>query len=479
MTTPHVIIVGAGNAALCAATAAAESGAKVVVLESASANESGGNSRFTAGIFRFTHQGTTDLRRFVNGLDDAVVTPYDAAAYTQDLFSASSGRTDHELAHTLVTESRPVVDWLTTHGISWQSTANKLYQPGAGQGQRLHGGIVAHVAGSGKGLVAGLVKAATAAGASIEFDSPVRTLLQESGAVTGVVTADGRQHHGRVILASGGFEANPRLRAQYLGHGWDLVKVRGSRHNTGRMLEAAIEAGAHQNGNWSGCHASPIAADAPQVGDLSITNGTSRYSYPFGVLVNDDGLRFMDEGEDFYHHTYAKTGVRIMNQPTHRAWQIFDQRAVPFLEPRYENSVPVVASTIRELAALINVDADQLTRTVTDYNDACTGDELDPSVKDGAATAPGLDPRKSNWAIPIDQPPFVAYPVTCGITFTYGGLSTDGVGRALDSSGNPITGLYAVGEMSGGLFYGNYPGGAGLMKGSVFGRRAGRHAATS
>jgi tricarballylate dehydrogenase len=289
-------------------------------------------------------------------------------------------------------------------------------------------------------------------------------------------TAEGRKefHAKSVILACGGFEANPEMRARYLGPTWDLVKVRGTRYNTGDGLRMSLEMGAAPFGHWSGCHASVIDAEAADVEAES--TDTTRYSYPFSVIVNRDGERFVDEGEDFQVYTYAKIGRRILEQPACVAYQIFDQNTVRFLRSPYSNSRPVVAESIEDLAEELGMDSERLRLNMEAFNRSAQDGEFDPSRRDGKRTR-GVTPVKSNWALPLDSPPFHAYAVTCGITFTYGGVRVDPQFRIVDEDGRPMPGLWAIGEMVGGFFYHNYPSGSGLTRGSVTGRRAGISAA--
>jgi tricarballylate dehydrogenase len=238
----------------------------------------------------------------------------------------------------------------------------------------------------------------------------------------------------------------------------------------------AIEIGALPYGQWTGCHSTPIDADAPPFGDRKLTDKTNRLSYPFGVLVNTRGRRFFDEGEDFQFYTYAKLGGIILNQPGGVAWQIFDQKAVPFLEGRYKTGKPLTGDTLKDLVETLALDRATCLRTLEEYNDAVNSAAFDPTIHDGLGTR-GLELPKSNWAQRLDKPPYLAYPVTGGITFTFGGLKVNDKAQVLDTSWEPIPGLYACGEMVGGLFHTNYPGGTGLMSGAVFGRLAGAHAA--
>jgi tricarballylate dehydrogenase len=294
-----------------------------------------------------------------------------------------------------------------------------------------------------------------------------------SGAVDGAIVATpaGKQliRSKAVVLACGGFESNPELRARYLGQNWDLVKVRGTRYNTGDGIKMAIDIGASPFGHWSGCHASVIDGDSPNV--EAAADESTRYSYPYSIMVNTLGERFVDEGEDFQVYTYAKTGRRILAQPGHIAFQIFDRKTVPLLRSNYMRSRPVVAQSIEELAQGLGIEPARLRRTIEAFNKAASPVEFDFSKRDGKCTT-GLNPDKSNWASPIDSPPYQAYAVACGITFTYGGLKIDPRCRVLTADDEAIPGLWAAGELTGGFFYHNYPSGSGLMRGSITGHVA-------
>ena len=281
-----------------------------------------------------------------------------------------------------------------------------------------------------------------------------------------------------VVLACGGFEANAQWRAQYLGAPWDHAKVRGTAHNQGDGLRMALEAGALPRGQWSGRHSTPISNEWPDFADRKRTDKSNRLSYPFGVMLNRAGRRFVDEGEDLGFYTYAKYGGEILRQPGSLAWQIFDQKTMHLLEPRYRTSDPITSDTLEGLVAQLDIDdRAQALRTLDAYNEAaCDRAGFDPTVLDGLATT-GLEPPKSNWALRLDEPPFAAYSATGGITFTFGGLAIDEQARVLGTDWRPMPGLYTCGEMVGGLFHFNYPGGTGLVSGAVFGRIAGRSAA--
>ncbi len=266
------------------------------------------------------------------------------------------------------------------------------------------------------------------------------------------------------------------MRRHYLGEGWQNAKVRGTPGNTGEMIIAALETGAAQGGDWSTCHS--VAWDAcfaENESNWELTNQLTRGGYPLGIVVNRDGERFVDEGADFRNYTYARYGRDILQQPGAVAYQIFDATTRPMLRAE-EYEMPGVsvieADDLATLAELAGIDPAGLEHTVTEFNNGIdTGRPFDPNVKDGRAAA--VEPPKSNWALALETAPFYAFPVTCGVTFTFGGLKTDTYGRVLDDDGAPIPGLLACGEALGGLFSGNYPGGSGLAAGAVFGRRAG------
>jgi tricarballylate dehydrogenase len=286
-----------------------------------------------------------------------------------------------------------------------------------------------------------------------------------------------------VVLAAGGFQANTEWRTRYMGPGWELAKVRGTRFNTGDAIRMALDIGAAAHGNWSGCHAVAWDRNAPETGDLAVGDGFQKHSYPWGVYINAEGRRFVDEGADFRNYTYAKYGRVILEQPGQFAWQVFDQKVTNLLRDEYRirEVSKVTAPTLEELGERMEgVDASGFVAEMEAYNAAVeTGTEFNPNVKDGRRTI-GLEFDKTNWANTVDEGPFEAYAVTCGITFTFGGLRIDpSSAQVIDTDMQPIPGLFAAGELVGGLFYFNYPGGTGLTNGSVFGRIAGASAAES
>jgi tricarballylate dehydrogenase len=283
-----------------------------------------------------------------------------------------------------------------------------------------------------------------------------------------------------VVLACGGFQANVEWRTRYLGPNWDLAKVRGTRFNTGDGIRMALDAGAAAAGNWSGCHAVAWERNAPEFGDLVVGDQYQKHSYPWGIYLNAEGRRFLDEGADFRNYTYAKYGRVILQQPGQFAWQVFDAKVKSQLRDEYriKQVTKVVANTLEELVAkLDDVNAAVALEEIKAYNAAVrTEVPFNPNIKDGRCTT-GLAINKSNWANTLDTPPFEAYAVTCGITFSFGGLRINTDAQVMSSDGEPIAGLFAAGELVGGIFWFNYPGGSGLTNGAVFGRIAGASAA--
>jgi tricarballylate dehydrogenase len=487
-----VVVVGAGNAGMCAALAARGEGARVLVLEAAPFDERGGNSRFTAGALRFVYNGVDDLLKLCD-LSETELATSDFGTYTTDQYYDDLGRlTDYrsnpDMAELLVTKSQETLLWMRSQGIRFAPMYSR--QAFKHEGKFVFwGGLALEAWGGGPGLVEGLFKAAEERQIQIAYEARGEALIADDDGVHGVVAkVEGKTTRipaKAVILASGGFEANAEMRTRYLGPGWDLAKVRGTRFNTGAGIKMALDIGAMPYGNWSGCHAVGWDYNAPEFGDLAVGDNFQKHSYPFAIMVNANGERFCDEGADFRNYTYAKYGRLILEQPHQFAWQIFDQQVVHLQRDEYRirQVTKVTADTIEALADKMAeyapVDKARFLDTVRDYNAAVQRDiPYNPTVKDGRTTK-GLAIDKTNWAMPIEKPPFEAYCTTCGVTFTFGGLRIDTEGRVLDIAQKPIPGLYAAGELVGGLFYFNYPGGTGLVSGSVFGKIAGTTAGTA
>ncbi|KAJ5189134.1 hypothetical protein N7491_005458 [Penicillium cf. griseofulvum] len=436
----NILVIGSGNAGLSAALSAVQTNPalRITVIDKSPVSWAGGNSYFTAGAFRTAH----------NGLHDLLPLAYEVN--------------------------------------------NRI---------KFWGGLALKTQDGGKGLVEDELRVVRNAGVDVFFDIAAIALVTDptSGAVVGVEVVNcGAGTRGKttiaadaVILAAGGFEANPQLRAQWLGPGWDSARVRGTPYNTGEMLRIARrDVAAKTAGNWSGCHCVAWDADAPmESGNREVSNEFTKSGYPLGIMVNRDGERFVDEGFDMRNYTYAMIGRRVLQQPGQVAFQVWDSRTVGWLrEEEYRGEVVrrIEGESLEELAVKCAevglLDPGRFVKSVREYNASVEdGDgqkRWDPAVKDGLATR-GLAVPKSNWALPIDKPPFLAVKVTAGITFTFGGLAVNPETAAVisETTSDEVPGLYCVGEMIGGIFYDNYPGGSGLTSGTVFGRRAGRAAA--
>ncbi len=482
-----VIVVGAGNAALSAALAARDQGARVLVVEKAPESERGGNTYFTGGGIRFAYDGIEEIKTLIPDLSPDELDVMDMGHYTQaeyysDLMRVTEGLSDPELAQILVSQSYPTMQWLQRSGMRfvpmWGRQAFKV-------GGKFHfwGGLVVEAVGGGKGLSDRMFQLVEGAGVHVLYETKAARLLADRrGRVQGVTVRgpDGYRDVSAcaVVLACGGFEANAEMRTRYLGAGWELAKVRGTWCNAGDGIRMALDIGAQPYGHWSGCHAVAWDLNAPPYGDRTITDLFQKHSYPFGIIVNAKGQRFVDEGADFRNYTYARYGREILHQPQRAAFQIFDAKVTHLLRDEYRiaRMTMAQANTIEELAQRLDIEQRDLVSTVQGFNAAVQDGEFNPTILDGKSTS-GITPAKSNWALPIDKPPFVGYAVTCGITFTFGGLKITPRAQVQDTEGRLIPGLYAAGEMVGGLFYYNYPGGSGLCSGAVFGRIAGTSAA--
>ena len=479
-----MIVVGAGNAAFCAAVAASEHGVSVLMLERAPEDEAGGNSRFTAGAFRCVYDGVDDLRKLMPDLTDEEVGKSDFGTYTEekffdDMYRVTEYRTDPDLCEILVKRSKETMLWMHDKGVRfmpiWGRQAYKI------DGKfKFWGGLTVEAWGGGPGLVEAWTRIARKNNVQVAYGARALSLIADDDGVKGVrIKYGGKTVQVQakcVVLAAGGFQANTEMRTRYLGPLWELAKVRGTRFNTGDGIKMALDIGAMATGNWSGAHAVGWDRNAPEFGDLAVGDNFQKHSFPWGIMINADGERFVDEGADFRNYTYAKYGRVILMQPKQFAWQVFDAKIIPMLRDEYriKQVTKVRAETLEELCRkLEDVDAEKALATIQAYNKAVmTEVPFNPNIKDGRGTR-GLAVPKSNWANTIDQPPFEAYAVTCGLTFTFGGLKIDTGARVMDTDGLPIPGLFAAGELVGGLFYFNYPGGTGLMNGSVFGRIAG------
>ncbi|KAH9925390.1 FAD/NAD-P-binding domain-containing protein [Epithele typhae] len=498
-----VIVVGSGHAGSCAALSARDAGAaRVLVVDKCPESWAGGNGYFTAGAHRTVHGGLADLLPLVrNAPPDAARTvdmaPYSAAEFAADIDRLGAGRADPALVRAVVDGSRAAVGWLAERaGVPFVFSFNRQAYLVDGK-QVFWGGMVLGVEDGGKGLIAAHHKALKEAGVEMWFDTAAEEVILEEGAVVGlVVCKDGQRMTLRapaVVLACGGFESSRELRSKHLGERWARAMVRGTPYNTGDGLTLGQRAGARLTGDFASCHSTCWDANAsPDVGDRLLSNQFTKSGYPLGLMLNADGARFVDEGADFRNYTYAAFGRAILAQPGGFAFQVWDSPACEWLraeeyadgvvEKVWAESVPALAEalTTRGLA-----DAGAFVRTIEAYNAATRAfavgnpdKKWDPAVKDGLSTrcaAGALELPKSNWARPLAEGPFLAVKVGCGITFTFGGLAIDPdtAGVVNDATGDTIPGLFCTGELVGGLFYNNYPGGSGLTAGAVFGRKAG------
>lgn len=491
-----VLVIGAGNAGLCTALSARENGAEVLVIEAASAADYGSDSYFSGGLFRLAYDDLREVEEIVGpmGLEGAegvdAFSAYTEGDFLEDWGRVTGYRTDPELSSMIVAESRPALTWLAGLGVPFRSP---IVVDGNGRARHSrpgwHGGFI-EAAGAGPGLTEALLALAEKAGATIRYgltadrfayrdDGSWQVTCRVRGGGTEVVEGD------TAVIASGGFQGDPEWRTRVLGPGWDLAKVRGSAHNTGAGIKGAVAVGAATYGNWSGCHAVAWSVGSGDAGRRDANHVFERESYPFGITVNTNGKRFIDEGSDFGAYTYAKYGREILKQPEQVAWQLFDaqSRDLQTSEYRYKNpeAARMTADSLSELGTMLarrGVNKEQLLATLGQFNGSVTGTaEFSPYVRDGRRTV-GLAIDKTNWAVALTEPPFEAYEVTCGITFTFGGLHVDALSRVLDTAGEPIGRLYACGEAVGGLHYFNYASGTGLTSGTVLGRIAGREAAS-
>lgn len=492
MSPKKIIIIGSGSAALCAGIASLEKGISVVIIEKANQQEFGGNSRYTAGAMRFAYDSFEDLKPLLLDPNDERLPISDFGSYTKDKFLSDLKYFNQEVPITdlqqyLVDESLPTLQWLGSHNIKFAPIYSR--QTFVKDGKYVFwGGLSLEAEGEGDGLVQAELAEFLSLGGEIKYNCDVQELLVEEHKIAGVKylengeVIDLKSH--TVILACGGFEANKELRIKYLGEVWAKARVRGTRHNMGKGLEMATSVGAAFSGNFEGCHATPMDFNMPEYGNLEIPfierKHYRKISYLFGLMLNAKGERFVDEGLDFRNYTYAQFGAAVLKQPNNLAWQIFDAKVDKLLYSEYKthDASFVEADTLEELVdKLHGVNPQQALATLQAYNASVdTQTSFDPTIKDGKSTR-GLSLNKTNWANVLDTPPFKAYPVTGGITFTYGGVKVNTSAEVLNEKSEPIAGLFACGEMVGGIFFYGYPGGSGLTSGAVFGRSAGYSAA--
>ncbi len=449
-------MIGGGNAALCAAIAARRRGADVLLVERASREWRGGNSKYTRNL-RCAHDGP----------DEVMPGRYEEDEFFDDLMQVTGPDTDQELARLCITGSAEAPRWLEQNGISWQP---------AMRGTLHLGRTNRFFLGGGKALVNTLSATAERLGVRILYETPAldfaisgdRCEAVTLGAPDGEWTLEPRA----VVIASGGYEANIEWLEEHWGAGAQNYAIRGSRQNDGLPLRRMLEYGALARGNPKGFHAIAVDARGPQFEGGIVTRVDS---VPFSVMVNEDADRFYDEGEELWPKRYATWGRLIAEQPNQRAWSVFDRRVIDrFMSTAFP---PYRADSIAALAELCSLDPAALTATIAAYNASLNGGVYDPGRLDGLATV-DMVPPKSNWALPIDQPPFYAYPLGPGITFTYLGLGVDPDARVRRAGKDSFQNVFAAGEiMAGNILRQGYLAGFGMTIGTVFGRIAGERSA--
>jgi tricarballylate dehydrogenase len=455
--TFDVLIVGGGNAALCAALTAREAGCKVLLLESAPEESRGGNSRHTRNL-RYLHERG----------NDHLIGPYCEEEFWGDLVRVTGGKTNEQLARLAIRQSRNAGDWMKAHGCRFQP---------AMRGTLHLGRTNAFFLGGGKALINAYYFAARKLGIEILYGAEVRDLDITRGKFTEAeFVANGISRRVRaksIVLASGGFQANLEWLKQYWGASADNFMIRGTPYNRGRMLRVLLDKGAMPVGDPRQCHAVAIDARAPRF-DGGIVSRLD--CIPFGIVVNRDARRFYDEGEDLWPKRYAIWGRLVAEQPGQMAYAIIDSKSLNLFIPSVFS--PIEAHSVRELAARLGLNPTALEATVTGFNRSVRVRTFDATILDDCGTE-GLVPPKSHWARPLDIPPFYSYPLRPGITFTYLGVAVNDKAQVMMQSGEAASNLFAAGEiMSGNILGRGYMAGFGMTIGTVFGRLAGKEAAT-
>ena len=470
-----IVVVGCGIAGLSAAVSAAQGGASVALLERATREERGGNTRWTEAFLRMKNETEVSedfeehfMTNSGHHLDPSLVNETASDYDNWSPIVKSLSFTDPEIIATLSAQAGPTLAWLKQFGIKFSDMPTYLITQSTTRICPVGGGLA---------LVETLTEAAEKAGVRFHFETTARDLIVEDGRVRGVLArgCDGAARHflGDVVLASGGFEGNPEMQARYYGARARYIRpvARGGYYNKGEGIRMALKAGAASCGDFSEYHAEPID---PRSG----VSEPIVFHFPYGILVDRDGRRFIDEASYTVDAIYENVARRINDLPGGIAYLICDaklddvpnwQRAVRTDQPPFE------AETLAEMAEFIDIPAAALEQTVAAFNAATRPGTFKPLELDGLSTE-GLDPPKSNWARPIDGGPFRVWPISSANCFTFGGLRCNSNAQVLDSDGVPIPGLYAAGETMG-LYFGTYTGATSVLRGSVFGRIAGQHAA--
>jgi tricarballylate dehydrogenase len=450
-----VLVIGGGNAALCAAMTARQTGATVLVLEIAPKDFRGGNSRHTRNL-RYMHKRA----------NEHLTGPYLEDEFWQDLLRVTEGQTNEKLARLTIRESNDVGVWMAKQGCMFQPAMRGTLHLARTNGFFLGGG---------KALINAYYATAFKLGIKILYNAEVRDLEIQDGRFTSASLVTGHTSHRvrakSVVVAAGGFQANLEWLKEAWGEAADNFIIRGTPYNKGRLLRVLIDQGAKPVGDPRQCHAVAIDARAPKFDGGIVTRLDC---VPFSIVVNKHARRFYDEGEDFWPKRYAIWGRLVARQPDQTAYSIFDSKSIDLFMPSV--FPPFQADSISAMATKLTLDPTDLNRTVDLFNQATRPGKFDPAALDGCMTA-GLEPPKSNWARPLDTPPFYGYPLRPGITFTYLGVTVNENAQVIMQDGRPAPNIFAAGEiMAGNILGQGYMAGFGMTIGTVFGRIAGKKA---
>ncbi|MCA6115386.1 FAD-dependent tricarballylate dehydrogenase TcuA [Bradyrhizobium sp. WSM 1738] len=452
-----VLVIGGGNAALCAAISARHAGASVLVLEGAPKFYRGGNTRHTRNM-RCAHDAATDI----------LTGPYTEEEFWDDLLRLTGGQTDEELAKFMIRESKDILNWIVEQGVRWQPSLGGTLSLGRTNSFFLGGG---------RAMLNALYLTAEKLGVEIVYDAEVVDLQIEDGMFLSAklkqpIEGVSEVRASTLVAAAGGFEANIEWLKEYWGEAADNFLIRGTPYNRGSILKMLLDKGVQDIGDPTQCHAVAIDARAPKFDGGIITRHDS---VVFGIVVNKHAQRFYDEGEDIWPKRYAIWGRLVAAQPDQIAYIIFDSTVVTSFMPTL--FPPIAGATLAELAGKLGLEPAALEKTVADFNAAVRPGTFDHTILDDCRTE-GITPPKTHWARRIETPPYLAYPVRPGITFTYLGTRVNKQARMVMKDGKPSANMFAAGEiMAGNVLGKGYAAGIGMTIGSVFGRVAGREAA--
>jgi tricarballylate dehydrogenase len=475
-----LVVVGCGIAGLSAAASALQAGARVAIIERSVKEERGGQTRWTEALLRMKSETevSDDFEAHFARNAGHYLDPELVAETARDWDSwpgivKTLGFTDPEVIATFAQAVPPTVAWLKSFGVKFGFLPTYFITSSQPRMAPIGGGLA---------LVEALAGWCENNGAQFFYQTTARGLIQDSdGAVIGVrCVGEGHKtlevRAGAVVLASGGFEGNPEMLTHYLGPRARYIRpvARGGYYNKGEGIRMALAAGAAACGDYGSFHAEPLDPRSGATEPVVLV-------FNYGILVNKTGARFVNEAPATVDATYEAITRVIFEQPDGIAFCILDSRIddVPNWKRSVRSDQPsVTAATLAELAEKLGIDAAELAATMEAYNAACSAGSFKPLELDGLATKPGYAPKKSNWARPLTKPPFLAFPIICGNCFTFGGLKVDSNARVINADGSVMPGLYAAGETIG-LYYGTYPGATSVLRGAVFGRIAGQHAAAT